>query len=159
MSTNPALWTYGDKWVDFRPLLRGEAIGPISFVSVNRSLYLVDAAAGWFRRATSVGWNAWSTDGTNRVLHCIETASACGLRLQWGRAEFGEFTSTTSLIAVFAGELTAVEDCELPEVSFDEWRCPDGHPAHHCGAMNCDRGHLIRFVILDPLSADGPNDG
>jgi hypothetical protein len=157
-TTSRALWTYGEKWQDFRPLLLGESLGPASFVSVNRSLYVVNATERWFRRATAVGWNTWSSDGSKRELRHIETASPCGLRMQWGRAAFGEFVSTTAIIAVFAGEVAELDNDALPDVSFDQWLCPTGHPQAHCGAMNCTHGRVVRIVLVDPRAVDEATD-
>lgn len=133
-----ALWSAGDKWTDFRPLLAGEVATPTSFVSINRTVYVIDAANGWFRRATEHTWNVWRSDNAERALLDIDAATPCGLRLRWGRRDLGEFVSTTPIIAVFAGDIAQGDGLPegLPEISWDDWGIRD-HPSEDCGAMNC----------------------
>lgn len=135
MSSRP-LWTCDQDWCDFTPLLAGEGHVPISLVTINRTLYVLDFATRTFRRKTEESWNAWRTDGQVRNLLEIVTATPCGLRFRWG-PELGQFVSTTPVIAVFAGDLSATPD-EVPTIAWDDWTIRN-HPAEDCGAMNCER--------------------
>ncbi len=134
--TSRPLWRGGDPWVDFRPLLQGEAAGPVSFVSVNRTVYVVDVASNTYLRARAESWNSWRDDGHHRRLQEVVAATPCGLRVRWGRAEFGEYTSTTRIIAVFAGKVTELPDTDLLENATANWS-GDGHPVAFCGAIYC----------------------
>ncbi len=136
MSRRP-LWTIGDDWADFKTLLAGEASGPVSFVTINRTIYVVDAANARFCRTTHEAWNTWASDDISRSLLDIVAATPCGLRMRWGRG-VGEFVSTTPVIAVYAGNLSELSADELPLVDWDEWE-PRDHPRDDCGAMNCVR--------------------
>lgn len=145
--TSSPLWRGGDPWVDFRVLLEGEANGPATFVSVNRSIYIVDMAAGTYLRLRAEDWNTWVDDGRPRRLHELVAATPCGLRLRWGRPEFGEYTSTTRIIAVFVGRLTQLPEFDLLEDATIAWTS-EAHPVEFCGAMYCaDRMRIITIAL------------
>ncbi len=140
------LWRGGDPWVDFKTLLVGEAQGPVTFISVNRTVYVVDMTEGTYLRARAESWNTWFDDGHPRVLRELVAATPCGLRLRWGRADFGEYTSTTRIIAVFAGKVTELPDVDVLKDGTLDWSAED-HPLESCGAMYCaDRFRLVRVA-------------
>lgn len=145
-----ALWRRGQPWVDFRPLLEGEAIGAVSFVSVNRSLYVVNAAEGWFRRSAGDKSNPFRSDGSRRDILELVTATPCGLRMRWGSGD-REFISTTEIDAVFAGELDAGPDDVIATDSVGS--AAAGHPAMPCGAMNCEV-RIVVVVLADEVARD-----
>lgn len=144
------LWSAGDGWADFKTLLAGEGSGPVSFVTINRTLYVVNAAEGWYRRSTQQGWNTWASDNQERCLLAIAAATPCGLRMRWGRG-IGEFTSTTPVITVIAGDLTELDTDELPEIDWNNWSITD-HPNEDCGTLNCEN----RVVIVTIGAEDTP---
>lgn len=144
--TSALLWHGGDPWLDFRVLLTGEASGPITFVSVNRTVYVVDVTESTYLRARAESWNTWLDDGHPRVLQELVAATPCGLRLRWGRAAFGEYTSTTRIVAVFAGKMTELPDADVLDEGNRNWT-PVAHPVESCGAMYCaDRFRLVPVV-------------
>ncbi|HVT75922.1 MAG TPA: hypothetical protein VHD87_02745 [Acidimicrobiales bacterium] len=146
------IWSYGDPWADFAPLLGGETPGPVTFVTRNATAYTIHAAEGWWRRATDWHDNAWPTDGLRRPLLAVIGATACGLALRWA-AEPWAFAVTTPVAAVCVGE-HADADAATALPAHDDWDAP-GHPDEACAFPYCPhRLANIRDGLRDHSSRD-----
>lgn len=135
MDSRHVLWTPNHPWVDFMPLLYGEAVGPVTFISQNRSAYVINPGESWWRRETVLEFNRWSYDGVRLPLLQVLCATSCGLVL-WYAADYEDFAATTPIVLVVAGELLA-DAIDVTNVSR-----PSGHPLTRCHAPYCERRRM-----------------
>jgi hypothetical protein len=126
------LWQVGQPWADFRPLLLGEATGPISFRTQSGTTYVVHGAERWYQRLNADPTNAFPTDGQRRQLLEVAVASSCGLRLRHHH-DVGQFTTTSPITAVAVGEAVIVHVEPSPPIS----RTVESHPPQRCGTNRC----------------------